>query len=180
MNANIKAYKRSKYIISSIIIVIGVLLAVFSSVWVKMISIVFSMLFLSLSITSLINYLISRKYTNQPNIKLTVPIVLFIISFFCFINPYFVISFISNILGFCILPIAVYDFVRAKQSAEYTGKSYIFKITRSIINILFAFVLIFFPVTATQYLFIILAIYLIYLGIAMAVNVYRSEYFIYN
>lgn len=174
MNPNIKAYKRSQYVISAVIIVLGLILCTFSWLLIDMIGLVFALTFVIFGVTLGVKCILATKYESFSGLKLVLAIIIVILGMACFSNPASIIHFITSIVGVCILTAAInniFKFVKFNVNKKYLS----FEFIKYCLNFLFGFLLLFSPGFSSNMLLIIFGAYLIYFGITFAIDTKNAE-----
>lgn len=177
MNENIKAYKRSQYTISAIIILLGVALSLFSWLLIDMIGLVFAVSFIIFGSSLACKCVLANKHENVPGIKFISSLVIIFMGIFCFFNPSSIIHFAVSITGFSVLAVAlnnIFRFVKFKNNKNYLS----FEFIKYCINLVFGLLLLLSPVITFEFLMIIFGVYLIYFGITFAIEVHSSEIYL--
>lgn len=177
MNPNIRAYKRSQYIISAVIIILGLLMSLFGWLLVDMMGWILAIAFIVFGVSLALKSIFAAKYEGFSCLRFISAIIIFATGMFCFFNPTAIIHFAICIAGICVLTVAIdnlFKFVKYKDDKNYLS----FEFIKYCLNFAFGFFLLFSPGWTLEFILFIFGVFLIYLGITFAIETHNAQIYL--
>lgn len=179
LNSSIKSLKRLELTEGILLIILGMLFAIFPGFWASFISILFGGLIFAIGATMVVNSILERKYRDIPLFKLTAGIIMSILGLvFIFYNsvPISIFAIVVGIVALVFGAVRITTAVFKKRSSEH----WIWTFIEGTINSAFGIFMIINPLTGVDVWIIALGLYLIYIGVCFIIMVRKSEFNIIN
>jgi len=175
LNSSITSLKKIEFAEGSLIIVLGLLFAIFPGFWAGFISVLFGGLIFAIGAVLLVNSILERQYRDIPIFKLTAGILMSIIGLvFIFYNSV-PISIFAVIIGIIAL---VFGAVRITTAffKKKNREAWIWTFIEGVVNSAFGVFMIINPLTGVDIWIIALGLYLIYVGVCFIIVVKKSDF----